>query len=212
MKKKILFFAAFVFTISVTTSAQTYTETFDSNSLEWTECGYKNDDGNAVIENGIMKINSYRKAEVTSNGNGFNVSYYNTSFETHCYAPIDIKRPFTISSDVTVKNKEQVGLIFNYRDFGNYYAFAMTDEYVIFYRYADGKLVGKISQGIKWKKKTKQSQTWVLKSNGEILEFMVNDEPIMKIRYMPLEYTGFGYYTIGKCTLQVDQVVFKQGL
>ena len=212
MKKKILFLAAFVLTLSANISAQSYTENFDSNSLEWTECGYKNDDGNAVIGNGVMKVNSYRKSEVTANAGCFTVSHYNTSFETHCYAPIDVKRPFTISSDVTVKNKEAVGLIFNYRDFGNYYAFAMTDEYVTFYRWADNKLVGKISQGIQWKKKQKQSQTWVLKSNGDIIEFIVNDEPIMKVRYMPLEYTGFGYYTIGKCTLEVDQVVFKQGL
>ena len=61
------------------------------------------------------------------------------------------------------------------------------------------------------KKKLKTSQTWLLKSNGETIEFIVNDEPIMKVRYMPLEYTGFGYYTIGKCELVVDQVVFKQG-
>ena len=40
----------------------------------------------------------------------------------------------------------------------------------------------------------------------------VNDEPIMKVRYMPLQYTGFGYYTVGTCQLVVDEVTFNQGL
>lgn len=211
MKKKILIIAALAFSVNASLLAQSYTETFESNSLEWTECGFKNDDGNAVIDKGVMTINSYSKAEYTMTAYGLRASKYNTSFETHCYAPLDVKRPFSITSDVTVKSKEMVGLIFNFRDFGNYYAFAMTDDYVQFIRYENGECVGTISQGIRWKKKLKTSQTWLLKSNGETLEFIVNDEPIMKVRYMPLEYTGFGYYTVGKCELVVDQVVFSQG-
>lgn len=209
MKKKILFLAAFAIAINANMSAQTYTETFSSNSLEWTECGYKNDRGNAVIDKGVLTISSCQDAEFDFKNKTLNIE--KTTFESHCYAPIDVTKSFSITSDVTVKHKDEVGIIFNFRDFGNYYAFAMTDEYVEFIRYENGIRVGSITQGIRWKKKLKQSQTWELKSNGSVLEFVVNDEPIMKVRYMPLSYNGFGFYTIGKCSLIVDQVVFKQG-
>ena len=46
--------------------------------------------------------------------------------------------------------------------------------------------------------------------DGSTIEFLVDDLPIMKVRYMSLEYTGFGYYTYGKQKLVVDQVEFIQ--
>ena len=38
--------------------------------------------------------------------------------------------------------------------------------------------------------------------------FIVDGIQILKVRYMPLEYTGFGYYTFGKQELAVDDVEF----
>jgi len=207
--KKIVFLVACLCSISM--FAQTFKETFDSNSLEWTERAYKNEQGNAIIDKGVMTVKSFTKVDFAALANGA-ISTYNTAFETHCYAPIDVKKPFTITNNVTVKNGEEIGLIFNFKDFGNYYAFVMTDSYVKFIRYENGSAVGSITQGIRWKKKLnkKIAQTWVLKSNGQTLEFVVNDEPIMRVRYMPLEYTGFGYYSVGKCELVIDEVEFKQ--
>lgn len=209
MKQKILFLVVTAVVSCTSVSAQTYTETFSSNSLEWTECGYKNDRGNAIIDKGVLTINSLQNVEYDLKNKSYSIE--KTTFESHCYAPIDVTKSFSIISDVTVKHKDEIGIVFNFRDFGNYYAFAMTDDYVKFLRYENGVCVGSITQGIRWKKKLKQSQTWELRSNGSVLEFIVNDEPIMKIRYMPLSYNGFGYYTVGKCSLIVDQVVFKQG-
>ena len=40
--------------------------------------------------------------------------------------------------------------------------------------------------------------------------YIVDGVQILKVRYMPLEYTGFGYYTFGKQELQVDDVEFIQ--
>ena len=206
--KKMYLVVALAIAFAANVSAQSYTETFDSNSLEWTERAYKNKVGNAIIENGQMYITSFNI------GNGWTGNVYSTSFETHCYAPIDIKMPFVITSDVTVKRSEEVGLIFNFRDFGNYYAFLMTEEYVKFIRVENNTLVGDITQGVRWKKKfnRKNAQTWVLKSNGDRIEFIVNDEPIISVKYMPLEYSGFGYYTYGDSELFVDEVTFQQGL
>ena len=212
MNKKFLFAAIFA-ACALNLSAQSFTETFDSNSLEWTERAFKNEEGTAIIDKGVMTIQSYTKVDVALLLAAGQVEKTLTAFETHCYAPLDIKKPFTISSDVTVKKGEQVGLMFNFKDFGNYYAFRMTEDYVQFVRYENNRCVGSITQGVRWKKKrNKLAQTCLLKSDGITLEFIVNDEPIMKVRHMPLEYTGFGYYTIGQCELIVDQVTFTQGL
>ena len=212
MNKKFLFAAIFA-ACALNLSAQSFTETFDYNSLEWTEREFKNEEGTAIIDKGVRTIKHYTKVDVALLLAAGQVEKTLTAFETHCYAPLDIKKPFTISSDVTVKKGEQVGLMFNFKDFGNYYAFRMTEDYVQFVRYENNRCVGSITQGVRWKKKrNKLAQTWLLKSDGITLEFIVNDEPIMKVRHMPLEYTGFGYYTIGQCELIVDQVTFTQGL
>lgn len=52
--------------------------------------------------------------------------------------------------------------------------------------------------------------TYDLESDNSTLTFTVNGLQIMKVRYMPLEYTGFGYYTFGKQKLIVDDVEFIQ--
>lgn len=209
--RKMYFLVALAIACAANVSAQSYTETFDSNSLEWTERAYKNDQGNAIIKDGRMKITSNLIKVSTGGGNK---EVYATSFETHCYAPISVSKPFTITSNVLVKRSEEFGIIFNFKDFGNYYAFMMTEEYVKFLRFENNNLVGTITQGVRWKKKfnRQNGQTWVLKSDGIKLEFIVNDEPIMSVRYMPLEYTGFGYYTYGDSEIYVDEVIFKQGL
>lgn len=38
--------------------AQSFKETFDSNSLEWTECAYESNNGTAIIDKGVMTIKS----------------------------------------------------------------------------------------------------------------------------------------------------------
>ena len=47
-------------------------------------------------------------------------------------------------------------------------------------------------------------QEWLMEYDGSTIEFLVDDLPIMKVRYMPLEYSGFGYYTYGKQKLVVE--------
>ena len=81
---------------------------------------------------------------------------------------------------------------------------------VRFERRVDGIVVGAIQQGVKWKDKKKVDQEWELISDGQVLTFIVDGVQILKVRYMPLDYTGFGYYTFGKQELQVDDVEFIQ--
>lgn len=147
--------------------------------------------------------------------NGYAQARENTAFESHCYAPIDVKNPFEIVANVTLDNLDmdrQAGLIFNYRDFGNYNAFVCNKESVTFIRFIDNKCVGHITQDLKWgiADKGKMYQVWKLISNGSELQFFVNDMEVLKVRYMPLDYTGVGFYTIGKQTLIIDDITFTQ--
>lgn len=217
MKKFILSVAMLAFA-TMAANAQSYKETFDSNSLEWTECGYKNGLGTAIIEKGKMTVKSKGELKglsaVLSATSGVAVkARENTFFETHCYAPLDVMKPFEIRTKVNVKqlaDDRLVGLVFNYRDGGNFYAFSFNDNFVKFTRYEQDVVVGEILQGIKWQGKRRTDMDWVLISDGQKLTFKVDGVTLMTIRYMPLSYSGFGYYTFGNQELVVDEVEFIQ--
>lgn len=137
----------------------------------------------------------------------------NTYFTCFCYAPLNIQQSFKVRTNVTIgklDDEKLAGLIFNYKDDGTFYAFVFDETTVRFLRYVDNRLVGSISQSIKWGKTRKLKQEWDLESDNSTLIFTVNGLQIMKVRYMPLEYTGFGYYTYGKQKLIVDDVEFIQ--
>ena len=217
MKNRNIIIAFFMLgTLSV--QAQTFKETFDANSLEWTECAYESNSGTAVIDGGKMTITS--KGE--NKGLGVALTLLsgvqtkvgrNTFFETHCYAPLDVQKPFKIRTHVNIEklaSDRMTGLVFNYKDGGNFYCFAFNDEMVCFNRYVDNVVVGQIQQGVKWADKKKVDQEWELISDGQVLTFIVDGMQILKVRYMPLEYSGFGFYTIGKQELAIDDVEFIQ--
>uniref|UniRef100_UPI003FF0103B hypothetical protein n=1 Tax=Candidatus Limisoma sp. TaxID=3076476 RepID=UPI003FF0103B len=65
-------------------------------------------------------------------------------------------------------------------------------------------------QGVKWPNKKKLDQEWKLVSDGDVLSFFVDGMMILKVKYMPLDYTGFGFYTFGKQTLIVEDMTFTQ--
>lgn len=204
--------------IGLGANAQSFVESFDANSLGWTESAGESNSGTAIIDKGVMTIKSKGDSKfgrLAANLNGFAKGSENTAFETHCYAPLDVNKPFEIIANVKMDNldmERQAGMIFNYRDFGNYYAFVFNKEAVTFLRFVDNRCVGSITQDIKWGKadKGKQNQVWKLISDNGELQFFVNDMEIIKVRYMPLDFTGVGFYTIGKQTLVVDDVAFTQ--
>lgn len=190
-------------------NAQSYKETFDSNSLQWTECAFNNDEGKSYIEEGAMHLMSYSKTRVGM------YSFYKTYtfFETHCYAPIDPVKPFEIISNVEVKSitkENEVGVVFNYRDVGNFYSFSFNKESITFTRYEDNEVVGYIRNGIKWGKRWNASMQWKLVYDGDQIIFEIDGARIMTIRYMPLSYSGFGYYSYGNQSLTIQDVEFIQ--
>lgn len=199
-------------------NSQSFKETFDANSLEWTECAYESYSGTALIDNGVMTIKSKGENKTLGaigtalTGVAMKVGE-NTFFETHCYAPLDVAKPFKITSRVTIDKlgKDRiVGLVFNYKDDGNFYCFTFDENMVRFMRYVGGVVVGSVQQGVKWEDKSKVDHEWELTSIDGVLSFVVNGMPVLNVRYMPLEYSGFGYYTFGKQKLVVDEVEFIQ--
>ena len=217
MKKKIITFCM-IAAISVTSFAQSFVDTFDANSLGWTECAFESNKGSAVIDKGVMTIKS--KGENKTAGalltafSGVPTKVgENTFFETHCYAPLDVNKPFEVTANVTIDKlaKDRVcGFVFNYRDGGNFYCFNFNDEMVNFTRYVDNIVVGNITQGVKWTNKKKLNQEWNLISDGDVLSFFVDGMEILKVKYMPIEYSGIGFYTFGKQTLIVEDMTFTQ--
>ena len=202
MRKILLMATMFVVTFSV--NAQSYKETFDSNSLEWTECAYKNGVGTAIIDKGVMTVSSKGEkkglsALVTATSGVATRVGQNTFFETHCYAPIDVMKPFEIQAKVNIKQLAD-----------NFYCFSFNDEFVKFIRYENNEVVGDIMQGIQWKGKRKTDMLWTLVNDGQTLSFKIDGATILNIRYMPLSYSGFGFYTFGNQDLIVDEVTFIQ--
>lgn len=211
MKKIIVLCCAMIMSLAGA-DAQNVKETFDSNSLNWNECAAESDAGSSVIDKGVLTITSKGVNKFWSAMIGQPVGE-NTYFTCFCYAPLNIQHSFKVRTNVTIGKLDEgklAGLIFNYKDDGTFYAFVFDETTVRFLRYVDNKLVGSISQSIKWGKTRKVKQEWDLESDNSTLTFTVNGLQIMKVRYMPLEYTGFGYYTFGKQKLIVDDVEFIQ--
>ena len=143
MKKLFLFGA--IFFASTIVNAQSIKENFDSNTLEWTECVTDSKRGTAIIDKGVLKLKTKDNEKVGM-----------TFMESHCYAPINVERPFTVVSHVKLLKLDEenfTGFVFNYRDGGNYYAMVFNEKFIEFRRYVNNVLVGEITQSIKWQKK-----------------------------------------------------------
>ena len=91
MKKVILIFSTLLAMVSIV-NAQSIKETFDANSLEWTECAYESNNGSAIIDKGVLTIKSKGVNKGLTALLGTQVGS-NTFFETHCYAPLDVMKP-----------------------------------------------------------------------------------------------------------------------
>lgn len=134
--KKTIISCCMIALVAVASYAQSFVDTFDANSLGWTECAFESNKGSAVIDNGVMTIKS--KGENKAAGvalsalSGTNVKVgQNTFFETHCYAPIDVKKPFEVTANIKIDklaNDRVCGFVFNYKDGGNFYCFNFNDE------------------------------------------------------------------------------------
>lgn len=190
----VLLMAACVFSVK----SNVVTDDFSANIYSWNEGVIDGDIGEIAIINGHLEIKS---------------KHDEVALKTHCYAPINVERDFKITAHVSInklKDDKQVGLIFNYRDDGNFYCFSFNEYAVSFRRFENNVQVGSYHQGIKWKKKKNIEQEWTLVKEADELAFMVDGQEIIRIRYMPLAYCGVGFYTIGKQGLSVSKIEYIQ--
>lgn len=179
-------------------NANVITDNFSANLYAWNEGVIDGDIGEIAIINGHLEIRS---------------KHDEVALKTHCYAPINVERDFKITAHVVInklKDDKQVGLIFNYRDDGNFYCFSFNEYAVSFRRFENNQEVGSYHQGIKWKKKKNIEQEWTLVKESDELAFSVDGQEIIRIRYMPLTYCGVGFYTIGKQGLAVTKMEYIQ--
>ena len=178
--------------------ANVIVDDFSANLYSWNEGEIGDNIGTIQIINGQLSIQS---------------KHDEVALKTHCYAPINVERDFRITAHVVIdklKDDKQVGLIFNYRDDGNFYCFSFNEYAVSFLRFENNREVGSFHQGIKWKKKKKLEQEWTLVKDADELAFLVDGQEIIRIRYMPLAYCGVGFYTISKQKLTVNKIEFEQ--
>ncbi len=210
MKKNFVILAALAMTCTANISAQQFVENFDSNSLEWTECTFDNPSNlKFFIANGVLTLHSEVHTDIWTDK-----VIYDPAIST-CYAPLDVKKPFKITTHFRYKNdKTPCGILFNLRDEGTYYAIVIVEENkkIYFQRWEDNELVGSFTQGFSYPKLKKgQFYELILESTEGTLTLTMQDVPVFKLRYIPtLSYTGFGFMTRGNQEMTIDDVVFEQ--
>lgn len=198
MRKRNVITLLLVAALAFSAKAFVIVDDFSANLYAWNEGEIGDNIGTIQIINGQLNIQS---------------KHDEVALKTHCYAPINVERDFRITAHVVIdrlKDDKQVGLIFNYRDDGNFYCFSFNEYAVSFLRFENNKEVGSFHQGIKWKKKKKLEQEWTLVKDADELAFLVDGQEIIRIRYMPLAYCGVGFYTISKQKLTVNKIEFEQ--
>ncbi len=198
MRKRNVITLLLVAALAFSAKANVIVDDFSANLYAWNEGEIGDNIGTIQIINGQLNIQS---------------KHDEVALKTHCYAPINVERDFRITAHVVIdrlKDDKQVGLIFNYRDDGNFYCFSFNEYAVSFLRFENNKEVGSFHQGIKWKKKKKLEQEWTLVKDADELAFLVDGQEIIRIRYMPLAFCGVGFYTISKQKLTVNKIEFEQ--
>lgn len=198
MRKKNLLTMLFALALAFCVKANVIVDDFSANIYSWNEGEIGDNIGSVQIINGQLNIQSKHDL---------------IALKTHCYAPINVDRDFKITAHVLIdklKDDKQVGLIFNYRDDGNFYCFSFNEYAVSFLRFENNVEVGSYHQGVKWNKKKKLEQEWTLIKADDELAFLVDGQEIIRIRYMPLAYCGVGFYTIDKQKLTVDSIEYVQ--
>lgn len=198
MKKTNVIILLLMAAVTMMVNANVIVDDFSANIYGWNEGEIDGDIGSIAIINGQLDIKS---------------KHEEVALKTHCYAPINVEKDFRVTAHVLIdklKDEKQVGFIFNYRDDGNFYCFSFNEYAVSFRRFENNQEVGSYHQGIKWKKNKKLEQEWTLVKEADELAFMVDDQEIIRIRYMPLSYCGIGFYTISKQKLTVKRIEYNQ--
>ena len=199
--KKIVFFL-FLYLASFAVKAQ-FVETFDSNNWQWTE--YSTSLGKAYIIDGVMRLDSDTKADMTW------VDVMG-SVATHAFLPMDPTQGFSIKCDALVEkidNNKPFGIILDYKDDMNCLIFLMKEDAAYLIKLKEGMVVGRQRNQFKLQKQKKAKLDISIQYQGGELEFRVNDIQALLCRYVPIESNGFGFFVFGKAKVDFDNVTIE---
>ena len=192
MKKALLITA--LSAIAFAGNAQTFNETFDSNTMGWTEEASSR--GEALVKDGVLHL--------VSKG---------TTMMSSCYTNLDVKKNFEIKCKVNVKKIDAgnpIGIIFNYLDDYNYCLFGIDEEMAYFKEFRDNQLVGYRRNALKLKGKRKVELDFAIKSTYNRVQFEVNNMTAIELRFKPLVSNGIGFYIVGNQTADFDNLEIIQ--
>lgn len=192
---------------TLTANAQTFKDTFDSNSMGWTEISGK--DGEAVIKEGVMHLEGKKSGGLSLLGGVKDAS----EIMTHCFTNIDVQKNFEIKCKANVKKineNNMVGIVLDYWDDRNLMLFAIDDKQAYFLQYRDGDLVGVAKNLLKVTKKKDTRFDFSIKSTYKKLEFFVNGMLALELRYRDLISNGVGFYTYGAQVADFDDLELIQ--
>lgn len=196
--KRFVFLLLFVCAIS-TLRAQLI-ENFDSNNWQWTE--YSTSLGKAYIVDGVMRLDSDTKSDLTWEEVVGTVA-------THSFLPMDPTKGFTIKCDALVEkidDNKPFGIILDYKDDMNCLIFLMKEDAAYLLKMKEGKIVGKQRNQFKLPKQKKAQLDIEIDYKGGELEFRVNDIQALQCRYVPIESNGFGFFAFGKSKVDFDNL------
>ncbi len=200
--KKILILALLT-TCIFSAKAQIFTDTFDSNTMGWTEMSSPN--GEALIKEGVMHLKSKYSL--------LGALTPNSQVMTNCYLPVDMQKNFELTCDVSVKKIDgfnQIGIIFDCFDEYNYKVFAISNLAGAYSVFKEGALVSKKQNNLKIKDNKDTTLKLKIKSTYNKLEFFVNDMLVIEQRYVELISSGFGFCVFGAQEADFDNLTINQ--
>lgn len=184
-------------------------ETFDSNKFGWQEFAQKS--GSALVVDGVLRLKGKNPLEDL-----WSIKEH-SEVQSTCYAPIDPKKNFEIKATAIaqkINDKGFFGIIFDYKDDGNYSAFFISkgdkNALVMYQREYEDRVVGRRFTELKLPSKRKAEFDFSIKSTFDDIQFFCNDMKVMEIRHQQPEFTGFGFIVIGQQEVDFDNVEFIQ--
>lgn len=202
--KQVLFIALFAF-VALSANAQSFKDTFDSNTLGWTEMS--SSDGEAVIKEGVMHLQGKK------NGSNFYIYTPGTDVMTSAYTTFDPQQNFEIKCKAVVKKineKNPVGIMINYQDDYNYMLFSIDEKNAYFWEYREGKMIAYRQNAMRLRGKRNEELSFQIKSTYNKIEFIVNNMTAIELRYKPITSNGIGFYLYGAQTADFDDLEIIQ--
>lgn len=199
--KQVLFIALFAL-VALSANAQSFKDTFDSNTLGWTE--RSGSDGDAVIKDGVMHLQGKKNEGIFSNA---------SNIVTTAYTSFDPQKNFEIKCKATVKKineKNPVGIIINYLDDYNYMLFAVDEKSAYFFEYSENRLVSFRVNDMNIKGKRNEELTFQIRSTYNKVEFIVNNITAIELRYREIISNGIGFAVSGAQTADFDDLEIIQ--